>query len=124
MYNVKFTIHFLLADKSGRYISVVMNRQEESTYNITWRSSNLDQLTAENREDIVAAVIQYTHGPPVTVNFFMVGSDEPAMAVFVRRGRYYLAVTARDFTLIFNMRDLDNLLIAHLLELDQVIPLS
>ena len=101
-----------------------MADEQDGHYTVRLRGTNLDQLSNQNREDIIAAVMQYTHGPPVTVHGFMVGSEAPVMAVFVRHRRFYLAVTATEITLIYRMRDLDNLLIAHLLESDQVIRLD
>ena len=80
---------------------------------IRWRGTRADLLNNALRTEILESIFFFARGAPVTVHLVLTErneefGDDAILTPFVRGSNRYLRVTERNFTLIFNLRDVDN----------------
>ena len=82
-------------------------------FEITWRGTRAQLLSNALRMEILESIFFFARGAPVIVHLVLTErneefGDDALLTPFVRGSNRYLRVTERNFTLIFNLRDVHN----------------
>ena len=96
-------------------------------YNVTWRGVGEEELDMDLRREIVGKIREYARGTPVSVKVQLTERSadyeqaEDSVGAMMCRNRMFLVAVTQRFTLIMDMHDVNNEIIAMLMTWDQVI---
>ena len=95
---------------------------------ITWRGRRPEHLNDSLRMEILESIFYFARGAPVNVHVALTErseefGDDAVLTPFVRGNNRYLSVHKRQFTLIFNLRDVHNGIIMDIMSRDYILRL-
>ena len=86
---------------------------------VRWRGENAFMLHRRFRREVINAILRFAGSNSLSAYVFLTSrenmeGDDPMFLTFRIRGTLYLAVTLREYTIVYKMRDISNHLIAQL----------